>query len=75
MRLDVDVAGAAVTLLCKLVWTVSEVVLILVVLAVNADERLMTQSRSPLVLVVFTFLSIFFMVYAAVAFYIHGGIR
>lgn len=39
MRLDVDVVGAAVILLCKLVLTPSEVVLIS--LAGNADERLL----------------------------------
>jgi len=38
MRLDVDVAGAAVTLLCKLVLIASGAVLILAVPAVSADE-------------------------------------
>jgi predicted membrane channel-forming protein YqfA (hemolysin III family) len=65
MRLDVDVAGAAATLPCRLVLIASEAVLILAALAVNADEpaRLCNHPTR------FSFCPpISFMVYAAVAF-------
>lgn len=80
MRLDVDVAGAAATLPCRLVLIASGAVLILAVLAVNADESDELFQLTPLVFFLFCFSFVSFMVYAAVALFyswwiFYGGMR